>query len=144
MKIRRIDKIYLGVFLVLTIPTIIFSLYLRGQNLDPSSDAASLEPTIFDSTFPPRLSNVPPGTAYVGEVYRYEIRFNDADSDLSKIRVDISDGPDWLSKVDDYTIYGIPTEKDKGSARVVLSLSDESSTNLETFYILVATRSSGE
>lgn len=128
----------------MTIPTISLSLYLRNQNLDPSSNAGSADPTVFDRSTPPKLANVPPSTANVGEEYRYEVRFNDGDSDLGDVRVDIFEGPSWLSKVDDYTVYGIPTEDDIGSAKVILSLSDESSTNLETFYILVTTQNSNE
>lgn len=83
----------------------------------------------------PALLNIAPVNAYLGNEYRFDAMLVDSDSPASSLKIDITEGPEWLY-INKFTLYGTPDAL--GSYKVVLKISDELHSVFVTYYILVS------
>lgn len=137
--------LFIAVFLAVSTITTVIALVITPENtfdmgIDANEVASISVPSDnygIGSKELPKLVNIPPANAYIGEKYNFTMRIADADTDIQNIYVTIQQGPDWLT-IDGFTLSGIPLEDSGFSDEIILKLYDGENSVEESFYIFVS------
>jgi hypothetical protein len=129
-KGRRIKLVLSGcLVLFLIISSVIMSLEREGE----LSDVEDVQ-GVLDLYNVPKIVTVAPVSVLSGEEYYYVVGFNDGDTEVTDLVLDIVEGPEWLS-VEGNVVRGVA--RGVGTYRVVLRVSDGENFSERKHYILV-------
>lgn len=133
MKQVNTKNLLLGIFVILLpMISISTSVYLFLENRDVKGITVKNESP---DMLVPYISNIPPNVAYVGEEYLFIPKVVSEES--SVIKLILVESPSWIYIDENNILRGIPQQKDLGSEKLVLKVSDGYNSSTLTEYLIV-------
>lgn len=127
-------------FLIITsfflLSLLIGAIYLRNYSNSTNGYVKPEVQGIIDYSTYPTIQNIPPTRVIVGQGYLYDLAVIDSDTHFTDIKLNISEGPNWLV-ANGLSLLGNPSLVDVGEHKVTLELFDGVNKVYKTFYILV-------
>jgi hypothetical protein len=150
--LERLVSIFIPSMHVLNVPNCLLSIFFYYDSIYSFCPSHSSFPTSNPPTFdpsnniPPRITSTPVDTAYIDEIYIYDITAEDTDNGPEPLAISIQGNPEWLNFTDNgngsATLTGTPTEAELGDHDIVIEVSDGSHIVSQS-YILHVVKPSG-